>query len=486
MDGEIKNKAFKGVAWSSLEQFVTQIVQFIIGIVLARLLLPQDYGLVGMLSIFLGISALFINSGFSQALIQQKDKSPEDYNTVFTFNVGVALTMYLILFICAPYIAHFYSQPKLTAITRVYSLNLIISSLASVQSTILSIRLNFEALSKVSIISLIISGITGITLAYLGWGVWALVYQGIVAASINAITLFALCRWIPSFSFSTKSFKNLFSFGSKLLGSSLINTIYENINSFVIGKAFNASELGYYNRAQGFSSIPPGIITSIIIKVNYPILVKYQDDHEKLISTYSSLLRVPLFILYPIMFGLAVLAVPFIVTLVGEKWLPAAYLLPILCFTGLWSPLTHINLNLLYVKGRSDLVLKLEFIKKPIAFALLFASIPLGIKGICGSVALYSFIAFSFNCYYTGKILNYGFWKQIKEILPFFGYSVVMALGVWVVTLPFSNNLVKLAVGIPTGIVTYYAIARIFSDKTLTSLINLIISRLPALQSVLK
>lgn len=474
------------MAWSTFERFATQIAQFVISIVIARRLMPSDYGLIGMLSIFFAISYIFINSGFSQALIQKKDKNPEDYNTIFIFNVVTATVFYLILFFGAPYIADFYNQPKLTNITRVYAIILVINSLASVQSTILTIRLNFGALAKVSIISVIISGASGILLAYCGLGVWALVWQGVISAVINSITLFVICRWIPSFSFSMQSFRSLFSFGSKLVASSLINAIFNNISSLVIGKAFNAADLGYYNRADGFSSLPPNTVTSVVLKVNYPILAKLQDDHDKLVATYSTLLRAPILLLYPILFGMAVLAVPMINVLIGPKWLPAAALLPILCFTGLWTPLTHINLNLLYVKGRTDLVLKLELIKKPIAFALLFAAIPLGLKAICGSIALYSFIAFTFNCYYTGKILNYGFWKQIKEILPFIGYSAFMAVVVWLTILLFSSDLLKLIFGILVGVISYYMIARVCKDKTLLSVRNLIVARVPIMTKILR
>ncbi len=474
------------MAWTTIERFSTQIVQFILSIIIARILLPADYGLIGMLSIFYAISVIFINSGFSQALIQKKDKSQEDYNTIFFFNVGSATFLYLILYFGAPFIASFYHQPKLIAITRVNSIILIINSLTAVQSAILVIRLKFDAIAKVSIISVILSGIVGVVLAYLGFGVWALVWQGIASASINSIYLFAMCRWIPTFSFSTLSFRTLFSFGYKVTLSSLINAVYNNISSLIIGKVFNATDLGYFSRAEGFSNLPANTVTQVVTKVNYPILAKLQDDNQKLTSTYSALLRAPVFILYPILFGIATLAAPIIVVLVGDRWLPSASLLPILCLTGLWSPLTHINLNLLYVKGRTDLVLKLELIKKPIAFALLFIAIPFGIQAICASIALYSFVAFTFNCYYTGKILNYGFWKQLKEILPFFGYSALMSLAVWAVTLPFSNDFVKLAVGIPTGIVTYYAIARVFCDKTLLSAINMITDRFPSLQTILR
>lgn len=472
MDSNTKSKVIKGLKWSSIESFATTILQFFIGIIIARRLMPADYGILGMLAIFMGISSIFLDSGFGNALIQKKEVSQADYSTAFFFNSGVALLLYLILFACAPLIADFYNQPLLIPVTRVYTLTLIINGLTISQSIRFTRDLDFKSKARFSIISLISSGTIGIVLAYTGFGVWALVMQGIVGAIANSGLLWFYGRWTPSLIFSKESFKALFGFGGKILGSSLINTIYNNLSTLIIGKAFKATELGFFTRARSYSSLPGDIITRITMKVNYPVLSRYQDDDEQLMANYRTLLRAPVYLLYPIIFGMACLAGPLIYTMLGEKWMGCVPMMIILGFGYLWDPLTYINLNLLYVKGRTDLVLKLELIKKPIAFLMLFCAIPFGIYGMCASVSLYGFVAFCFNCYYTGKILKYGFFKQVKELLPILGNCILMSSLVILSTLWIPNQLLKLIVGIIVGVVIYFALSFISKDSTFMSLFN--------------
>lgn len=466
----IKRQAASGVIWTAAERFGTQIVQFIIGIVLARLLLPDDYGLIGMLAIFMAISQTFLDSGFGNALIQKKDRDDTDYSTVFYFNLIVALLLYGILFLCAPLIADFYGQPTLTEITRVYSLTLIVNALSIVQTARLSIDLNFRLQAKASIMSIIISGAIGIVLAYNGFGVWALVCQGILSATIRTLILWICGKWMPLAVFSRESFKSLFSFGFKLLGSSLINTVYQNISTIIIGKAFQAVELGYFTRANQFARLPSDSATSIIVKVAYPILSRLQDDDRNLVNAYSQLLRPTVFLLYPVLFLLVMLAPPVIECFIGDKWLPCVPLLQILCLGQLWAPLTHINLNLLYVKGRSDLVLKLEFIKKPIAFTLLIVAAFYNVYVVCVALAIYDFIAFTFNCYYTNKFLKFGFRSQLRQILPILGYCLVMSALVGIVYFIIENIWLQLTVGSVTGIVSYIAVSMLFHDRSFLEL----------------
>ncbi|MDE6023652.1 MAG: oligosaccharide flippase family protein, partial [Muribaculaceae bacterium] len=269
----------------------------------------------------------------------------------------------------------------------------------------------------------------------------------------------------------------LFSFGGKLLVSSLINNIYSNISTFIIGKAYQATDLGFYTRANQFSQLPTQTISNIVVKVNYPILAQVQDDNAKLINAYKTLLRTPVFILYPILFGLAILARPFIEVLLGDKWLQSASLIPILCCGNLWNPLTDINLNLLYVKGKTDLVLKLELIKKPIAFLMLIASVPFGLKGMCVAISLYNFIAFCFNCHYTGKILDYGFFKQVKSLLPILGYCIIMGAVVFGISSIFENPLFQLSAGILSGVLSYLTIALLAHDQSLIHLRQILLKK---------
>lgn len=463
--------------WTGIERLGTQVIQFVIGIIIARILLPSDYGLIGMLAIFMGIAQTFIDSGFSSALIQKKDRNQNDYSTVFYFSIAIGVIIYTILYFGAPYIAKFYNQPILTAVTRVYMLTLVINGFSISQTAKLTVDLNFKGLAIVTILSIMVSGCIGIYLAYNGYGVWALVWQGIVMSFCRTLLTWIISRWTPLLIFSKQSFIKLFSFGSKLLASSLINSVYSNISTLIIGKAYHAVELGFFTRAQQFCQLPTQTITNIVLKVNFPILSKVQDDNKKLIEAYKILLRTPVYILYPLLFGLAILSKPLIIVLLGENWAPSSKLIPILCFGCLWEPLTHINLNLLYVKGLSGLVLKLELIKKPLAFMMLFCSIPLGLEWMCVAISLYSFIAFSINCYYTGKILNFGLLKQLKSLIPILGYCLIMSVIVISISIVFSSPVYKLLVGTIIGMLSYILLGVLFSDRSLQHIINIIFRR---------
>lgn len=460
----LKSSAVNGAIWTGVEKFTRQGVQFLIGIVLARKLSPDDFGVIGMLTIFIAIAQTFTDSGLSSALIQKKDRTDTDCSTIFFFNLSVGVLFYLVLYAAAPIIAGFYHIPILTDVTRVVAVSLIISGLTAVQNARLTINLRFRTQSIIAIISMIVTGATGITLAYNGWGVWALVFQTLAGQIVTSACIWYSSRWMPKLEFSKESFKQLWGFGSRLLGSSLINTIYSNLYTLVIGKKFSSTEVGYYNRGDHFALLPTQAFQDMAVKVNFPILAKMQDDDERLLNAYKKLLSVPLYILYPVLVGLAITAKPLIIVLIGEKWLPCVPIMQVMCIGYMFTPLTHINLNLLYVKGRTDLVLKLELIKKPIAFLILFASIPFGIIIMVIGKAIYEFVAFSFNCYYTGKILNYGEWKQLKILLPTFINCAIMAAAVYASMLPFTTPILKLCIGIPVGVISYLLFSIVTKD----------------------
>lgn len=462
------------MAWTGFERIASIGIQFVIGIIIARLLSPEDYGIMGMLTIFIAIAQTFLDSGFANALIQKKDRTNIDFSTVFYFNTIISFILYAIMFIAAPFIAAFYNMPILTDITRIVTISLIINGLSIVQTAKLSIDLNFRLQAIASILSVILSGISGIFIAILGYGVWALVSQTIIAASVRTIILWIFSSWKPMFAFSIKSFKALFAFGSKILCSGIINTIYQDLYTLVIGRYFSAADVGFYNRANQFSFLPANTMTQTILKVNFPILSQYQDDNNQLLQAYKKLLRVPIFILYPIMFGIIAIASPLVEILLGNKWLPCVPILQILCLGYMWSPLTHINLNLLYVKGRGDLVLKLEFIKKPIAFIILFASIPFGLIGMCIGRAFYFFLAFALNCFYTNKILNYSFKNQIKELQTILLNSLIMFGIIYLLIQSISTALLKIIMGIVIGCVSYIILALIMKDESLKDLDNIL------------
>lgn len=477
----LKQNAIKGAVWTSVEKIVRQLIIFVIGIILARLIDPEEFGIIGMISIFIAISQTFADSGLSSALIQKKDRTNTDCSTIFYYNLGVSVFFYVILFFTAPLIAEFYKTPLIKQIIRVVAFSIVLTSLSAVQGTRLTIDLKFKEQSLVSILSALISGLSGVTLAYLGFGVWALVAQTLINQVCITIGFWFFSKWFPSKEFSKDSFKQLWKFGSKLLGSGLINTLYSNLYTLVIGKAFTAAEVGYYNRANQFVSFPVDTVQSMAVKVNYPVLSKLQDDDSKLVGAYKKLLSTPLYVLYPALTGLALVAEPLVQILIGSKWLPCVPYLQILAIGYMFTPLTTINLNLLYVKGRTDIVLKLELIKKPIAFAILIASIPFGIKCMVIGKALYEFIAFSFNCYYTGKFLGYGELKQLRELLPTWIYCAIMASVVLYVMKLCPTNATKLIAGTISGIITYIVVSVVAKDSNYyelkEALINLLKSK---------
>ena len=459
--GELKEKTIKGVIWSAVERFSVQGIDFVVGIIIARLLLPSDYGLIGMLAIFMSISQVFIDGGFSSALIQYKDRSEADYSTVFFINFAISILVYGILYILAPYIADFYHQPVLTSITRVYTLILVINSLVAVNRTRLTIQLNFKMLSRVSFMVSCVAGGLGIFLAYSGYGVWSLVYMAISSSILNVLLLLYFTRWVPLPFFSIESFHRLFKYGSKLLVASLIGNVYSNLYNLVIGKKFSTINLGYYTRADGLAGFAGLNISNILQRVAFPVLSELQDNDEVLLAAYRKYIKLSAFIIFPLIFGLFGVAKPLLLCILTEKWSGSILLLQILCFAYLWDAVIRINLNLLYVKGRSDLVLRLEIIKKMVAVTILFASIPFGLVGICLGRVLYSFIAFYMNTYYTNKLLGYGFFTQIKELIPSLFISFLVALEGLILSHVIERSFVAILLAFIVCPLTYIACSKI-------------------------
>ena len=423
---ELKNKTVNSVFWSSIERYSVQGVQFILGLIMARLLCPHDYGLIAMLAIFMSISQIFIDGGFSTALIQKENRTENDFSTAFYINVSMSCFFYFLLFLSAPWIAAFYLQPILTPITRIYSLNLIINSIVSINKTKLSISLDFKTQSKISFFSALLSGLVGVSCAFNGLSVWALVIQMLLSAVMNMIFCFYYVRWFPKLIFSKDSFHSLFSFGSKLLIAQLISTIYSNIYTLLIGKNFSSANLGYYSRADQFCNYANNNVAGVLSRVAFPVLSQLQNDNEKLLAAYKKYIKVSAFLVFPVICGLCGVAKPFIILLLTEKWEGSILLLQILCFAYIFDCIVSINLNLIYVKGKSNYILKLEVAKKVIAFSILFISLFGGIVGICVGRAVYSLIALYMNTYYTKKILNYGFVVQFRELFPYLCTSLLV------------------------------------------------------------
>lgn len=474
MAENLRKKTASGVFWSAIERFSLQGVQFIINIIMARLLLPSDYGVIGMLTVFLLISQTFIDGGFANALIQRKDRTETDFSTVFYFNVFIAVLFYILIFFSAPLIAIFYNMPGLEDVARVIALSLIISSLSAVHKIKLTIDIDFKTQSKISFTAALISGIVGIWMAYKNFGVWALVTQTLINSVLQTAFYYWLSHWFPLKVFSWHSFKTLFSFGSKLLVSSLIHTVYYNLYSIIIGKKFSAADLGYYTRAEQFATFPSSNVNSIISRVTFPILSSIQDDDERLALAYRKYIRLASFIIFPLMIGLIALAKPLIILLLTEKWLGIVVLLQILCIDWMLDHLSIINLNLLYVKGRSDWALRLEIVKKIIATIILFSSIPFGIVGMCWGRVLYSVIATYLNSYYTKSLIGLSLGEQIKDIFPSLVISVLMGGVVYGSTMLFSSVVLQLFTGFCIGVGIYFIMSRFFKIDSLHELFLLV------------
>ena len=470
----LKDKTVKGVIWSAVDRFSAQGIQFVFSILIARLLLPEDYGVIAMLNIFLAVSQTFIDSGFGSALIRKIDRTETDFSTVFFFNIAVAAVFYLILFFSAPAIAKFYETPQLESVTKVVALNLIIGSLSGIHNAKLSIDIDFKSRAKISVISTFLTGAVGLWMAYAGYGVWALVVQNLCSSVIRTVLLWIIVKWRPSLIFSWRSFKELFSFGSKLLASGLLDTLYNNIYTLVIGKVFSPSTLGVYSKAKALAHFPSSNITSVLQNVTFPVLSTIQNEDVRLANIYRRFLKLSAFVIFPMMIGLSAVADPFIRLALTDKWEGAIYLLQIICFQLMWYPIHAINLNILQVKGRSDYFLKLEIIKKVQGVLILCITVPMGIVTMCYGSVISSLISLIWNTYYTKKLIGYGYWAQMRDLLPILIHSLIM----WALVLLIVNLMptlwLKLIIGVLAGMIYYIAGAYIMKFPEMDELLTIL------------
>lgn len=441
----LKNKTINGVSWSLLDNIANYGISFVVGLILARLLSPEEFGILGMITVFIAISNTIVDCGFSNALIRKSDVSERDYNTVFYFNFLIGLVLYISLYACTPLISQFFHEPQLTPVTRVMCLVLIVNSLSIIQRTILVKNIDFKIQTKVSLISSVLSGMIGIGMAFTGYGVWSLVMQQLSRQVLQTILLWTYSKWRPRLEYSQQSFNELFGFGSRLLLSGIIDTIYRNIYYLIIGRFYSTGQLGQYTRAEQFNTIFSSNLTAIVQRVSYPVLSSIQNEPERLKQAYQRVIKSTMLVSFACMLGLAAVARPLIQILIGEQWLPAANYLQIICFSGMLYPLHAINLNILQVVGRSDVFLKLEIIKKIIAVIPITLGFFYGIEFMLwGSVGT-SLIAYFLNCHFSARYIDYSVWEQIKDIMPAFLTSGVMGLSMFsLLFLDFSNWIVFL------------------------------------------
>lgn len=439
----LKNKTIKGVGWSAADALLGQGVTFIVGLVLARLLSPDEYGLIGICLIFTTVLNGIVDSGFSNALIRKKEVTDEDYNTMFTTNMAISIVLYVLLFISAPLVSDFFHRIELTALVRVTGLILFLNALSITQVTILTKNIDFKTKTKASLVSAIISGVIGIAMAFMGYGVWTLVAQQLSKQLLYTLCLWVLNKWWPKFTFYNDSFKYMWGFGWKLLASGILNNVWNQLYQVVIGRCYTSSTLGHYTRANECASIFSSNLTTIIQRVTFPVLSELQDDKKKLLVSYRKLIKVSMFVTVICMFALGAMAEPMIYSLIGPQWHQAATFLPFICITMSLYPLHAINLNMLQVQGRSDLFLYLEIVKKIITLIPIFIGAFVGVYWMLCASIFTGFIAFLLNSWFTGKFLNYSSWQQLKDVLP--SYLIALFIGFIVYLLkflPLSYNLI--------------------------------------------
>lgn len=463
MSEDLKKKTIAGMSWSTIDNISNTGIGFLVGIVLANVLTPEQFGIIGMITVFIAVSNSIVDSGFSNALIRKNDATNTDYNTIFLFNLILGVVLYVVLYFCAPAISRFFKEPILIPITRVLGLTLIVNALAIIQRTILVKKVDFKTQTKISIICALGSGIIGIGMVFTGFGIWSLVGQQLSKQLLSTLFLWVYNKWRPAIEFSSKSFKELFGFGSKLLLSGLIDTVYKNIYYLVIGKFYSAAQLGQYSRAEQFNGMFSSNLTTVVQRVSYPVLSSIQEESARLRNAYRRIIKTTMLITFPFMLGLAAVAKPMILILIGEKWLPSVIFLQIICFQGMMYPLQSINLNILQVKGRSDIYLRLEIVKKLIYVIPVLLGIFINIYWMLLSSTFISiFITYSLNSHYSGKEIKYSTLEQFKDVFPFFLMAITMALITWSISILSINLYFILGIQLLVGVSIYVALCELF------------------------
>lgn len=452
----LKNKTVKGVAWSGIDNVVQMGVSFVVSIILARLLTPDDYGLLGIILIFSSICTALMNAGFTTALIRKPDATDDDYCTSFIINIVLSIVFYSIIYICSPLIADFFRRDELVNLTRVTSLGIIIGALSMIQQTRLTKRIDFKSQTKVTLVSSVVSGVIGIAMALTCYGVWSLVIQTLSLQTLRIILLCFYDRWVPKFRFSSNSFRELFGFGWKMMLSAFIDSVWQQLYQVVVGRYYNAATLGQYTRSKQFSTLFSSNLSAVVQRVTYPVLSNIQEERERMTLAYRRIIKVTMFVTSISMFALGAISEPLLYCLIGPQWHEASVYLPLICIAGSTYPLQALNLNMLQVQGRSDLFLGLEVIKKIIAIFPLAVGAFVGIIPMLLVNLLTAVTSFFLNSHYSGKLLGYSSMMQLKDVAPSYGIACVVSIVVYFLKyLPLSNWII-LSIQIIVGVTLFY------------------------------
>lgn len=470
----LKDKTVKGTFWSAADAILGQGVTFLVGLVLARLLTPSEYGLIGIVLIFTSVLGGFVDSGFSTALIRKKGATNDDYNTMFVTNMVMSVLMCGLLYLLAPSIAHFFERNELISLVRVMGLMLIFQALSITQVTILTKRLDFKSKTYASLTAAVLSGIIGIVMAYYGFGVWALVGQKLSQSLCYSISLWVVNRWWPNGTFSRQSFVYMWGFGWKMMVSGILNNIWEQLYQVVVGKFYSPSTLGQYTRAREYATIFSANFTSIIQRVTFPVLSEVQDDTTRMVAAYRRIIKVTMFVTCICLISLGAVSEPFLYCLIGPQWHEAAMYLPLICISLSLYPMHAINLNMLKVLGRSDIFLGIEILKKIISVLPICLGIFINIYWMLIGTIVIGICSVFINSYYTGKHLGYNTFMQLRDVAPSYFIAFVVALSVYFIKyLPF-NNYIILALQIVVGIIVFLFICKAFKVEEFEELKGLL------------
>lgn len=471
----LKKAATSGLIWTFLDTAVSRGVGLVASVILARILVPEDFGLMGMIYIVTSVSATLVDGGLTASLIRTKDISSIDYSTIFFTNVIVSLFLYGIAYISAPFISEFYDEPILINILRLYGLIFVINSFSAVQISRFSKNMEFRKLMLYNIPGIVTGSIIGVIMAYNNYGVWSIIVMQLSTQSLLSIVLWVMSDWKPKFEFSIEKLKIHYNFGYKLMFSGLLNSGFDNIYNIVIGKFFSTSLLGQFERARSYNNYPVTILTTMVGKVTYPLLSNIQDEKERLIYVYKKILRFAFFVSAPLMLTLSAIGKPLFLLVLGDKWETAAVFFQILCFAGLLYPIHAFNLSLLKVLGRSDLFLKLEIIKKIIIVVFVVITFQYGVYGLVWSSLFSSVGALFVNTYYTQKLIQYSIWDQFKDLritilISSFTYLIIFAT---VNYIPFTSLLLKILIPSLLGLLFYLLMNFLVKNDSLKLVLEL-------------
>lgn len=472
--GNLKRETLHATKWSSVGTFTNFAVNFGLGIVLARLLEPSDYGIIGMTAIFFSIAYIFIDGGLGLALVQRKDLSEADCSTVFYFNIAASTIAYLFLFVGSPYIADFLRVPILKDIIRVSALSMVIGSFGSIHHALLTKNIQFKAPTILGVANNLLCAFLGIYMAYSGWGVWSLVWPNIITCVIGTVAIWFISPWRPKFIFSVASFKSMFSFSGNLVINSILDTFYSEGTSMVIGRYYTSQTLGYYNKGQRNAFLPSQLLLRVVSGVSLPILSKIQDDNEKLVQIYSKYIRMMSMVVFFVTILLLAIARPFTLFLYSEKWEPAIIFMQLFCIRHMLFHIHALNWNLLLVKGRTDIALKKELINKSIRFTLLISSIPFGVIVICLAQIVGTISDLFVNTYFAGKVCGMGFKQQASDFVPYLLLAMAACLPAFLLSFSELNVFISLVLGTFVAVLLYWGFLWWRKDECLQELIELI------------